>query len=69
MPDEFHERLSVRSYDNIEEVQQFYMDNYHVLTGSYGVLKFMYTVLLTKVYETNSNFLIRATLTFLFGFA
>ncbi|XP_055305233.1 ubiquitin carboxyl-terminal hydrolase MINDY-3 homolog isoform X2 [Sitodiplosis mosellana] len=48
VPDEFHERLSVHSFDNIEEVEQFYMDNYHVLTGSYGVLKFMYTVLLTK---------------------
>lgn len=49
VPDEFHERLSVHMCDNIEEVERFYAANYHVLTGNYGVLKFMYTVLLTKV--------------------
>lgn len=49
VPDEFHERLSIRTCDNIEEVEKFYTDNYHILTGNYGVLKFMYTVLLTKV--------------------
>lgn len=49
VPDEFHERLSVHTCDNIEEVERFYAENYHVLTGNYGVLKFMYTVLLTKV--------------------
>lgn len=49
VPDEFHERLSVHMCDNIEEVERFYAENYHVLTGNYGVLKFMYTVLLTKV--------------------
>lgn len=48
VPDEFHERLSVNTFDSIEEVEQFYTNNYHILTGNYGVLKFMYTVLLTK---------------------
>lgn len=50
VPDEFHERLSIQSFDNIEDVEKFYTDHYHILTGNYGVLKFMYTVLLTKVY-------------------
>lgn len=49
VPDEFHERLSLQTWDNIEEVKQFYTDNYHILTGNFGVLKFMYSVLLTKV--------------------
>lgn len=49
VPDEFHERLSIHACDNIEEVERFYSENYHVLAGNYGVLKFMYTVLLTKV--------------------
>lgn len=35
--------------NGIDEVKRFYTDNYHILTCSYGVLKFMYTVLLTKV--------------------
>lgn len=49
VPDEFHERLSIQTFDSIAEVEQFYTDHYHILTGNYGVLKFMYTVLLTKV--------------------
>lgn len=49
VPDEFHERLSLQTMDDIEEVKQFYTDNYHILTGNFGVLKFMYSVLLTKV--------------------
>lgn len=49
VPDEFHERLSLQTMDNIEEVKQFYTNNYHILTGNFGVLKFMYSVLLTKV--------------------
>lgn len=48
-PDEFHERLSVRCFDNIDDVEKYFADNFSYLSGNYGVLLFMYTVLLTKV--------------------
>lgn len=49
VPDEFHERLRIREFDDVNDVKSFYAQNYHVLSGSFGVLKFMYSVLLTKV--------------------
>lgn len=48
-PDEFHERLSIHNFENIDDVEKYYAENYHVLSGNYGVLLFMYTVLMTKV--------------------
>lgn len=48
-PDEFHERLSIHNFENIDDVERYYSENYHVLIGNYGVLLFMYTVLMTKV--------------------
>lgn len=55
VPDEFHERLSLQTMDNVEDVKQFYTNNYHILTGQNGVLKFMYSVLLTKVIMSNES--------------
>lgn len=49
VPDEFHERLTIHTYDDINDVKQFYTTNFHLLAGNFGVLKFMYSVLLTKV--------------------
>lgn len=48
-PEEFHERLSVRSVENVDELEKYYSENFAVLSGQYGVLLFMYTVLMTKV--------------------
>lgn len=48
-PDEFHERLSVRCFDNIDDVEKYFAESFSYLSGNYGVLLFMYTVLLTKV--------------------
>lgn len=48
-PDEFHERLSIHNFNNIDAVEKYYSDHFHVLSGNYGVLLFMYTVLMTKV--------------------
>lgn len=48
-PDEFHERLSLHNFENIDDVERYYTENYHFLSGNYGVLLFMYTVLVTKV--------------------
>lgn len=48
-PDEFHERLSVIYFDNIDDIEKYYSGNLHMLTEKYGVLLFMYAVFLTKV--------------------
>lgn len=48
-PDEFHERLSVINFDNIDDIEKYYSDNLHMITEKYGVLLFMYAVFLTKV--------------------
>ncbi|KAG4065491.1 hypothetical protein HA402_009052 [Bradysia odoriphaga] len=50
-PEEFHERLSVCSLDNIDEVEKYYAKNFETISGQYGVLLFMYTVFLTKTVE------------------
>uniref|UniRef100_A0A182P181 Ubiquitin carboxyl-terminal hydrolase MINDY n=1 Tax=Anopheles epiroticus TaxID=199890 RepID=A0A182P181_9DIPT len=44
----FHERIRFREHATIEEVQQFYAQNFHVLTDECGVLLLLYTVLQTK---------------------
>lgn len=48
-PDDFHERLSIKNLHELGDVQKFYTDNFSVLSDSYGVLLFMYSVLMTKV--------------------
>lgn len=50
-PNEFHDHLIVISFQSIDDVERYYSENYHVLTGHYGVLLFMYTVLMSKVGE------------------
>ncbi|CAD7091558.1 unnamed protein product [Hermetia illucens] len=47
-PKEFHERLGVLNFESIEQVEKYYTENFNALSGPYGVLLFMYTVLLTK---------------------
>lgn len=44
----FHERLQIIEMKDIEHVRQFYLDHFHILENQYGVLVFLYTVLLTK---------------------
>ncbi|XP_065364007.1 ubiquitin carboxyl-terminal hydrolase MINDY-3 homolog [Calliphora vicina] len=50
-PDEYHKRLQVVHFNTIEEVEKYYTLNFEVLSAKYGVLLFMYTVLLTKGIE------------------
>lgn len=50
-PDEYHKRLHVVHFNTIEEVEKYYTLNFEVLSAKYGVLLFMYTVLLTKGVE------------------
>ncbi|XP_041774008.1 ubiquitin carboxyl-terminal hydrolase MINDY-3 homolog [Anopheles merus] len=47
----FHERIRFREHAHIDEVHQFYAQNYHVLTDECGVLLLLYTVLQTKGLE------------------
>lgn len=48
-PDEFHERLSILEIQEESDLRKFYTENFTVLSGNYGVLLFMYSVLMTKV--------------------
>lgn len=57
-PEEYHNRLNVLYFNNIEELEKYYTHNFDVLSAKYGVLLFMYTVLLTKGIENvNSELL------------
>lgn len=47
-PDEYHDRLQVTVLQHSEEVITFYSDHFEVLSGDFGVLVFLYSVLLTK---------------------
>lgn len=38
--------------DSIDEVEQYFTQHYDKLSGNYGVLLFMYTVMMTKVNRT-----------------
>uniref|UniRef100_A0A182IXL8 Ubiquitin carboxyl-terminal hydrolase MINDY n=1 Tax=Anopheles atroparvus TaxID=41427 RepID=A0A182IXL8_ANOAO len=49
--DEFHSRIGFRELACVDEVQQFYLQNFHVLTDECGVLLLLYTVLQTKGLE------------------
>ncbi|XP_055713619.1 ubiquitin carboxyl-terminal hydrolase MINDY-3 homolog [Phlebotomus papatasi] len=50
-PDQFHERLTIKDMESIDEVEKFYMENHSLLSGQYGVLLFLYSVLVTKGIE------------------
>lgn len=55
-PDNFHFRLKVIPLNNIKDVEKYYGQYFENLSAKYGVLLFMYTVLLTKV---KHNFLFK----------
>ncbi|XP_014100860.2 ubiquitin carboxyl-terminal hydrolase MINDY-3 homolog [Bactrocera oleae] len=46
--DAYHEGLQVLNFDTIEEVEKYYTEHWQVLSGQYGVMLFLYSVLLTK---------------------
>ena len=48
-PETFYERLNVFELETIDEVEKFYSDNFHVLCDNYGVLLFLYSVMLSRV--------------------
>jgi ubiquitin carboxyl-terminal hydrolase MINDY-3/4 len=54
-PEKFHERLVIRDYETIEEVEKFYSENFSILSNRYGVLLHLYSVLFTKGIESVLN--------------
>lgn len=52
---EFHERLVINDFENIEEVEKFYSENYDILSSRFGILLFLYSVLFTKSVENLIN--------------
>uniref|UniRef100_A0A1L8DAV1 Ubiquitin carboxyl-terminal hydrolase MINDY n=1 Tax=Nyssomyia neivai TaxID=330878 RepID=A0A1L8DAV1_9DIPT len=50
-PDQFHERLTIGDMESIDEVEKFYLENMNLLTGQFGVLLLLYSVLATKGLE------------------
>lgn len=54
-PDQFHERLNVINCESIDDLEKYYTDNYRMLSEQYGLLLFLYTVLLTKGIENVMN--------------
>lgn len=54
-PEKFHEHLSIKNYETIEEVEKFYSENYDVLNNRFGVLLHLYSVLFTKGIENVLN--------------
>ncbi|CAG9815159.1 unnamed protein product [Phaedon cochleariae] len=44
----FHEELKVQSFQSIEEVNKYYLDNISKLKAKYGVLLFLYSVIASK---------------------
>ena len=49
--DTFHERLVLQNLETIDDVEKFYADNFSTVSNRYGVILFLYSVLLTKGIE------------------
>lgn len=45
----FHESLSVLTLNDIKDVEKYFMDNIDAITMQFGVLLFLYSVIVTKV--------------------
>lgn len=60
-PTTFHNLLVIIEMRDIEHVRQFYLDHFHKLESRYGVLLFLYAVLLTKGLQNILNELCGAT--------
>lgn len=50
-PSVFHDCLTIHEFESVEEVEKFFVENYTILSSRYGVLLFLYSVLLTKGIE------------------
>jgi hypothetical protein len=55
----FHENLHIHTFQNMEEVRKYYLDNIQLLKSQYGILLFLYSVIMTRglegVKSDNSN--------------
>lgn len=52
LPEDFHNSLSVINLETIDDVSKYLTENFRTLTADYGVLLFMYSVLMTKGFES-----------------
>lgn len=48
---QFHASLTLQVFSNISDVEKYYADNIRLVKDCYGVLLFLYSVLMTKVRE------------------
>lgn len=46
---DFHERLKVVTYERIDDVRKYFIENIGSIKSQYGVLLFLYSVIYTKV--------------------
>ncbi|XP_058063604.1 ubiquitin carboxyl-terminal hydrolase MINDY-3 homolog [Anopheles bellator] len=51
-PDAFHKCIAYREFKNIDDVEKFYTQNFHILANECGVLLLLYTILHTKGLES-----------------
>lgn len=48
-PTSFHDNIRIRTALNLSEVEKYYLENINVLKAQYGILLFLYSVIITKV--------------------
>lgn len=54
-PIRFHEEIKVRSFQCLDEVDKYYLDNIDLLKTQYGVLLFLYSVIASKVRQITKS--------------
>lgn len=45
----FHDNIRIRGITNLAEVEKYYLENINILKAQYGILLFLYSVIMTKV--------------------
>lgn len=53
--EDFHKKLILEKFASIEDVQKKLVENINSIKAEYGVLLFLYSVLLTKVSNNNTS--------------
>lgn len=52
----FHDNVRIRSITNLAEVEKYYLENINILKAQYGILLFLYSVIITKVCHKSNLF-------------
>lgn len=48
-PTRYHDNLDLISFSSLEDVSKYYLENIETVNGRFGVLLFLYSVILTRV--------------------